>query len=158
MKKTPQIYISFCLTKNDQNDFNRNDISKIFEGGKIQTSEPRISRGRLIHPIEDLSTIRGLSIIGNPKDGKLLKHSFWNVDMPIFHVNNIEKPLQEMICLFKGKEDFLRQMCDRENLSADLILHILAEPNNLPEITVPSEILSFCSSLSANINIDIKTD
>ena len=158
----PIIRLVFMLTKNDCLDFDRESVSCRLCITPTQTNAPAISPGRLncdgnIHDME--KDLPGFTIIpAESPPYKMLRHAYWSVELPKMKCWGLDAPLRQMEKIFAGKESEAFCICKEYNLSADLIVRVFAESNNMPELTIPHSSVSFWASTGATIQFDFYLD
>lgn len=162
MNSMPQIRLVFVLTKKDCNDFNRESVTRRLGILPSKTSAPTISKGRLscdvdIYEIEE--DLSGISILpAEAPPYRMMKHAFWSIETPKIECWGLDKPLKRIEQILVGKEAELLLVCKDYNLSADLIVRVFAESNNMPELAISNDSLTFWTSLGASIGFDFYLD
>ena len=162
MDNIPQIRLIFILTKNDSTDFDRDAVTQHLCIMPSKAAAPTLSKGRLscdadICEIErELSGITILPASSPPY--QMLKHAYWSVELPKIECWGLDKPLQQLEQILLGKESEVLHVCKEYNLSADLIVRVFAESNNMPELTIPSSSVSFWASIGVSIGFDFYLD
>lgn len=158
MENIPQIRLIFLLTKNDSTDFDRNSVSRRLCIIPSKESAPTLSKGRLscdsdIREIErELSGITILPATSPPY--QMLKHAYWSIELPKIECWGLDEPLQHLEQILSGKESEITNICKEYNLSADLIVRVFAESNNMPELTIPRSSVSFWASMGVAVGFD----
>lgn len=162
MQKKPKIRPIFLLTKNDRNDFNRDSVTHRLCIVPTQTCAPTLSKGTLscdtdIQEVEkELSGITILPAESPPY--QILKHANWSIELPQIESWSLDEPLRQLEQILHRKESEVLQVCTDYNLSADLIVRVFAESNNMPELTIPSSSVSFWASMGVSIGFDFYLD
>lgn len=162
MENTPQIRLIFTLTKNDSNDFDRDDVTRRLGITPSKTSEPIVSKGKIfcesdIHEVE--CELPGITILPTEKlPYQMLLHAHWSVELPKIKCWELSEPLEQLEKLFMGKELDVLNVCKEYNLSADMIVRVFAESNNMPELRVDYSSLSFWASMGVSLNFDFYLD
>lgn len=162
MDKIPQIRLVFILTKNDSTDFDRDAVTQRLCIMPSKATAPTLSKGRLncdmdIGEIEnDLSGITILPASSPPY--QMLKHAYWSFELPKIECWGLDEPLQQLEQILLGKESEVLRVCKEYNLSADLIVRVFAESNNMPELTIPNNSVSFWASMGVSIGFDFYLD
>lgn len=162
MEQTPKIRLVFSLTKNDNTDFNRNDVSLRLGITPSKSTAPTLGKGKLISE-EDIceieSKLSDISILPAPAPPyQMLMHAHWDIEFPKIECFELEKPLQQLEDLLSGKGPAILQICNEYNLRADLIVRVFAEANNMPVLTLSNSSVSFWSSIGASIGFDFYLD
>ncbi len=162
MKNIPQIRLLFLLTKNDCADFDRDAVTQRLCIIPSKASAPTLSKGRLscdanIREIE--RELSGLTILpATSPPYQMLKHAYWSVELPKIECWGLDEPLQQLEQILIGKESEVLDVCKAYNLSADLIVRVFGESNNMPDLTIPSKSISFWASMGASIGFDFYLD
>lgn len=162
MKNIPKIRLLFLLTKKDCADFDRDDVTQRLCIIPSKASAPTLSKGRLscdadIREIE--REISGLTILPAASPPyQMLKHAYWSVELPKIECWELDEPLQKLEHILLGKESEVLHVCEDYNLSADLIVRVFAESNNMPDITIPCSSVSFWASMGVSIGFDFYLD
>lgn len=162
MEITPRIRPVFLLTKNDSHDFNRDFVTQRLCIIPSETCAPALSKGTIncttnIYDVEkELSGITILPATSPPY--QVLKHANWSIELPKIESWNLDEPLHQLEQILHGKESEILQICKEYNLSADLIVRVFAESNNMPELTIPSSSVSFWASMGVSIGFDFYLD
>lgn len=158
MGNIPQIRLIFLLTKNDIVDFDRDAVTLRLGIMPSKTSAPTLSKGKImcnpdIHAVE--KSLTGITIIqASSPPYQMLKHACWGIDLPKIESWSLDEPLQQLEHILHGKEPEVLHVCKEYNLSAELIVRVFAESNNMPELTIPSSSVSFWASMGASIGFD----
>lgn len=161
MCMTPRFKIEFCLIKNDGVDFDRDEVSNRLGISPTETAPPTLSRGRLY--CDDLATakeeLRGLTILSSDAPPyEFLKNAFWCVELNTGEGRSICEPLKELESLIAGSVDEIPKVCSDFGLFAEVILRIYCESNELPEMELPADVLSFFANIGASISFDLQLD
>ena len=162
MGNIPQIRLIFILTKNDSTDFDRDAVTQRLCIMPSKEAAPTLSKGRLscdadIREIErELSGLTILPAASPPY--QMIKHAYWSVQLPKIECWGLDEPLQQLEQILFGKESEVLNVCKDYNLSADLIVRVFAESNNMPELTIPSSSVSFWASMGVSIGFDFYLD
>lgn len=161
MNVIPKIKLVFVLTKNDSADFDRTKITQCLDILPTTTAGPTVSKGSLNSSlsVEQLEKeLPGLSIITSSQPYKILKHAHWSLEMPVIECSGIEEPLDNLKRLLYGKEFAILALCKNYNLSADLIVRVYAESNNMPDISISKDNIAFLSATEMSITFDFCLD
>lgn len=162
MVNTPQIRLIFVLTKNDSSDFDRDAVSRLLCISPSETSAPRLGKGRLYCDAdlpENEKELSGVTLLPAAEPPyQMLLHAAWSFELPKQESWTLEEPLQQLEQLLTGKEAVLLQVCKDHDLSADLIVRVFAEANNMPDLTIPGSSLSFWASINAAVSFDFYLD
>lgn len=162
MANHSQMKLIFILTKNDSTDFDRDAVTQRLGIMPSEATAPTLSKGRLncdadICEIE--RELSGITILPAPSPPyQMLKHAYWSVESPKIECWGLEEPLQQLEQILLGKESEVLHVCKEYNLSADLIVRVFAESNNMPELTIPSSSVSFWASMGVSIGFDFYLD
>lgn len=162
MDRIPQIRLIFILTKNDSTDFDRDAVTQRLCITPSKARAPTLSKGRLscdadIREIE--RELSGLTILpATAPPYQMLKHAYWSVELPKIECWGLDEPLQQLEQILLGKESEVLHVCKDYNLSADLIVRVFAESNNMPELTIPHSSISFWASMGVSIGFDFYLD
>ena len=158
----PEIGSVFILTKKDSTDFDRNVVSRRLGIIPTKTCPPTVSPGKLlseIDPTEFQWEYSGLTVL--PADAPpytIIKNAFWSLELPRMHSWDVADPLHRLEELLKGREEEVTLLCKEYDLTAELILRVYAESNDLPVVALPSESVSFWSKMGAGIQLDLYLD
>ena len=159
---TPKIRPIFLLTKKNADDFDRNYVTQLLHVIPTKSNAPTLSKGKImcdsdIHTVE--KELTGITIIRDSSPPyRLLKHACWGIELPKIESWSLDEPLQQLEQIFFGKESEVLHVCSEYNLSADLIVRVFAESNNMPELTIPSSSVSFWASMGVSIGFDFYLD
>ena len=162
MNSIPQIRLIFVLTKKDSSDFDRDSVTRHLCINPSKTSAPIVSKGRLncdvkIPEIE--KEFSGLTILSSDSPPyKMIKHSYWSIELPKIESWDLRTPLQQLEKILIGKEHEILKVCRDYDLNADLIVRIFAKSQNMPELTISNDSLSFWTSIGASIGFDFYLD
>ena len=158
----PEIGSVFILTKKDSTDFDRDAVSRRLELAPTKTCPPTVSPGKLlseIDPAEFQREYSGLTVLpAAAPPYTIIKNAFWCLELPRMHSWDIAAPLHRLEELLKGREEEVTLLCKEYDLTAELILRVYAESNNLPVVALPSESVSFWSKMGAGIQLDLYLD
>lgn len=162
IKRIPLIRAVFTLTKIDLDDFNRDKVTRLLRINPTETSGPTLSKGRVVCDpnIQEISNrLTGLTIISAIQPPyQMMKHAFWSIEMPKIECWGLDEPLQQLERIFLGKESELLHICNDYKLSAELIIRVFAESNDMPDLTLSSSSVSFWASIGASIGFDFYLD
>lgn len=162
MSNFSQIRLVFILTKNDGGDFDRDAVTQHLCIAPTNTAAPALSKGTLtcsadIGEIE--KDLPGISIIPAASPPfRMLKHAFWSIESPKIECLDLGEPLRWLEQLLSGKEADILYICEKYNLSADLIVRVFAEANNMPELIISSSSVSFWAAIGVSIDFDFYLD
>ena len=158
----PEIGSVFILTKKDSTDFDRDAVSRRLELAPTKTCPPTVSPGKLlseIDPAEFQREYSGLTVLpAAAPPYTIIKNAFWCLELPRMHNWDIAAPLHRLEELLKGREEEVTLLCKEYDLTAELILRVYAESNDLPVVALPSESVSFWSKMGAGIQLDLYLD
>ena len=84
----------------------------------------------------------------------MLKHADWRLELPEMECWSLDEPLQQLEKLFSEKEIAVLHVCNDYDLSANLMVHVSAESNNMPDLTISNASLSFLTLMSVSISFD----
>ena len=158
----PEIGSVFILTKKDSTDFDRNVVSRRLGIIPTKTCPPTVSPGKLlseIDPAEFQREYSGLTVLpAAAPPYTIIKNAFWCLELPRMHSWDIAAPLHRLEELLKGREEEVTLLCKEYDLTAELILRVYAESNDLPVVALPSESVSFWSKMGAGIQLDLYLD
>lgn len=158
----PEIGSVFILTKKDSTDFDRDAVSRRLELAPTKTCPPTVSPGKLlseIDPAEFQREYSGLTVLpAAAPPYTIIKNAFWCLELPRMHSWDIAAPLHRLEELLKGREEEVTLLCKEYDLTAELILRVYAESNDLPVVALPSESVSFWSKMGAGIQLDLYLD
>lgn len=159
---SPEIRPVFFLTKKDSADFDRDAVSRRLELAPTKTCPPTVSPGKLlseIDPAEFQREYSGLTVLpAAAPPYTIIKNAFWCLELPRMHSWDIAAPLHRLEELLKGREKEVALLCKEYDLTAELILRVYAESNDLPVVALPSESVSFWSKMGAGIQLDLYLD
>lgn len=162
MANHSQVKLIFILTKNDSTDFDRDAVTQRLCILPSEATAPTLSKGRLncdADVCEIERELSGITILPAPSPPyQMLKHAYWSVESPKIECWGLEEPLQQLEQILLGKESEVLHVCKEYNLSADLIVRVFAESNNMPELTIPSSSISFWASMGVSIGFDFYLD
>lgn len=158
----PEIGSVFILTKKDSTDFDRNVVSRRLGIIPTKTCPPTVSPGKLlseIDPAEFQREYSGLTVLpAAAPPYTIIKNAFWCLELPRMHSWDVADPLHRLEELLKGREEEVTLLCKEYALTAELILRVYAESNDLPVVALPSESVSFWSKMGAGIQLDLYLD
>ena len=158
----PEIGSVFILTKKDSTDFDHNVVSRRLGIIPTKTCPPTVSPGKLlseIDPAEFQREYSGLTVLpAAAPPYTIIKNAFWCLELPRMHSWDIAAPLHRLEELLKGREEEVALLCKEYDLTAELILRVYAESNDLPVMALPSESVSFWSKMGAGIQLDLYLD
>ena len=158
----PEIGSAFILTKKDSTDFDRNGVSRRLGIIPTKTCPPTVSPGKLlseIDPAEFQREYSGLTVLpAAAPPYTIIKNAFWCLELPRVHSWDIAAPLHRLEELLKGREEEVTLLCKEYDLTAELILRVYAESNDLPVMALPSESVSFWSKMGAGMQFDLYLD
>ena len=162
MANHSQMKLIFILTKNDSTDFDRDAVTQCLCIMPSEATAPTLSKGRL-NCDEDICEIErelsGITILPAPSPPyQMIKHAYWSVETPQNECWELEESLQQMEQILLGKESEVLHVCKEYNLSADLIIRIFAESNNMPKLTIPNSSVSFWASMGVSLGFDFHLD
>ena len=162
MANHSQMKLIFILTKNDSTDFDRDAVTRRLCIMPSEATAPTLSKGRL-NCDEDICEnereLSGITILpASSPPYQMLKHAYWSVELPKIECWELEEPLQQLEQILLGKESEVLHVCKEYNLSADLIIRVFAESNNMPELTIPSSSVSFWASMGVSFDFDFYLD
>lgn len=158
----PEIGSVFILTKKDSTDFDRNVVSRRLGIIQTKTCPPTVSPGKLLSEIDPAEFQReyfGLTVL--PADAPpytIIKNAFWSLELPRMHSWDVAAPLHRLEELLKGREKEVALLCKEYDLTAELILRVYAESNDLPVMALPSKSVSFWSKMDAGMQFDLYLD
>ena len=158
----PEIGSVFILTKKDSTDFDRNVVSRRLGIIPTKTCPPTVSPGKLlseIDPAEFQREYSGLTVLpAAAPPYTIIKNAFWCLELPRMHSWDVADQLHRLEELLKGREEEVTLLCKEYDLTAELILRVYAESNDLPVVALPSESVSFWSKMGAGIQLDLYLD
>ena len=158
----PETGSVFILTKKDSTDFDRNVVSRRLGIIPTKTCPPTVSPGKLlseIDPAEFQREYSGLTVLpAAAPPYTIIKNAFWCLELPRMHSWDVADPLHRLEELLKGREEEVTLLCKEYDLTAELILRVYAESNDLPVVALPSESVSFWSKMGAGIQLDLYLD
>ena len=158
----PEIGSVFILTKKDSTDFDRNVVSRRLGIIPTKTCPPTVSPGKLLSEIDPAECQReysGLTVLpAAAPPYTIIKNAFWCLELPRMHSWDVADPLHRLEELLKGREEEVTLLCKEYDLTAELILRVYAESNDLPVVALPSESVSFWSKMGAGIQLDLYLD
>lgn len=158
----PEIGSVFILTKKDSTDFDRNVVSRRLGIIPTKTCPPTVGPGKLlseIDPAEFQREYSGLTVLpAAAPPYTIIKNAFWCLELPRMHSWDVADPLHRLEELLKGREEEVTLLCKEYDLTAELILRVYAESNDLPVVALPSESVSFWSKMGAGIQLDLYLD
>ena len=158
----PEIGSVFILTKKDSTDFDRNVVSRRLGIIPTKTCPPTVSPGKLLSEIDPAEFQReyfGFTVL--PADAPpytIIKNAFWCLELPRMHSWDVAAPLHRLEELLKGRGKEVALLCKEYDLTAELILRVYAESNDLPVMALPSESVSFWSKMGAGMQFDLYLD
>ena len=158
----PEIGSVFILTKKDSTDFDRNVVSRRLGIIPTKTCPPTVSPGKLlseIDPAEFQREYSGLTVLpAAAPPYTIIKNAFWCLELPRMHSWDVAAPLHRLEELLKGRGKEVALLCKEYELTAELILRVYAESNDLPVMALSSESVSFWSKMGAGIQLDLYLD
>lgn len=159
MTYIPKFQLVFILIKNDAIDFDREAVSQYLGMEPSETNAPTLSKDMLTTNGEDIHDVekrfQGITLI--PQDlstYRMLKHADWRLELPKIESWSLDEPLQQLEKLFSEKEIAVFHVCNDYDLSANLMVQVFAESNNMPDLTISNASLSFLTLMSASIRFD----
>lgn len=155
--------MTFVLTKNDCNDFDRDVVSTLLNVNSSKSSAPTISKGRITNTVSNCKDVQkeisGITILtDNGPPFKFIKHASWSFSVSQNKCLSLTDVLSQMEATFSAKESIVRKICIDWNLKADLIIQITAPSDNLPVLDIPNASISFWASMGANIVFECYLD
>lgn len=158
----PEIGSVFILTKKDSTDFDHNVVSRRLGIIPTKSCPPTVSPGKLLSEIDPAEFQReyfGLTVLpAAAPPYTIIKNAFWCLELPRMHSWDVADPLHRLEELLKGREKEVTLLCKEYDLTAELILRVYAESNDLPVIALPSESVSFWSKMGAGMQFDLYLD
>ena len=158
----PEIGSVFILTKKDSTDFDRNGVSRRLGIIPTKSCPPTVSPGKLLSEIDPAEFQReyfGLTVLpAAAPPYTIIKNAFWCLELPRMHSWDIAAPLHRLEELLKGTEKEVALLCKEYDLTAELILRVYAESNDLPVMALPSESVSVWSKMGAGMQFDLYLD
>lgn len=162
MDKIPEIRLIFSLTKKDNTDFDRNDVTLRLGITPSRSSAPTLGKGKLISDgdiYEIENELSGISILpASSPPYQMLMHAHWDIEFPKIECFELEKPLQQLEELLSGKGPEILQVCNEYDLTADLMVRVFAEANNIPVLALSHSSISFWASMGVSIGFDFYLD
>ena len=127
-----------------------------------KTCPPTVSPGKLLSEIDPAEFQReyfGLTVLpAAAPPYAIIKNAFWCLELPRMHSWDVAAPLHRLEELLKGTEKEVALLCKEYDLTAELILRVYAESNDLPVMALPSESVSFWSKMGAGMQFDLYLD
>lgn len=158
----PNVGPVFTLTKKDSVDFDRDGVSRRLGLIPTKTCPPTVSPGKLLSEIDPAEFQReyfGLTVLpAAAPPYAIIKNAFWCLELPRMHSWDVADPLHRLEELLKGREKEVALLCKEYDLTAELILRVYAESNDLPVMALPSESVSFWSKMGAGMQFDLYLD
>lgn len=139
----PNVGPVFTLTKKDSTDFDRDGVSRQLGLIPTKTCPPTVSPGKLLSEIDPAEFQReyfGLTVLpAAAPPYTIIKNAFWCLELPRMHSWDVADPLHRLEELLKGREKEVTLLCKEYDLTAELILRVYAESNDLPVIAFPRD-------------------
>ena len=148
----PNVGPVFTLTKKDSADFDRDGVSRRLGLIPTKSCPPTVSPGKLLSEIDPAEFQReyfGLTVLPTAAPPyAIIKNAFWCLELPLHRLEE----------LLKGRGKEVALLCKEYDLTAELILRVYAESNDLPVMALPSESVSFWSKMGAGMQFDLYLD
>ena len=162
MQRIPEIKINFYISKNDSEDFDRDNVTQQLKLSPTSTSQPRLSPGR-VHTVTYEEAVEamgdGITVLPSAEPPyPFLIHAYWSVVLPRMQTWSLEEPLREMEALLRERVDTVCSICDLYNLRLTLIITVYADANNMPIISIPRGSVSFWSIMKTEFKFDFYLD
>ena len=92
-----------------------------------------------------------------PEDYKIKEFSGydWQREVKIHDAETISEPLNQLIKLFEKNVENLTKLMQSYNLNAYIVIVIHANEDELPEIVIDPQVISFANTIKAEISIDL---
>lgn len=157
MKESPVIKVEFLLTKKDEFDFDRDEVSRLLNILPSMTSPPRLSQGVVYCDDErNNDTFSGLTMVKtSEKTYSLIINAFWSKEIVVE-----EGALEDAVCKLKeklfDKEKLITEICRNNSLFVSIVFRIYVTNENLPEMSFSRESINYFNLLEACIDIDLQ--
>ncbi len=89
---------------------------------------------------------------------KELANPFWALDTEKESCKAVSIQLEKLIKLLIGKELLIKEICNKYDIQAGFLINIWMENGDKPEMLLTKEIISFISSIDAEIGFDLYVD
>lgn len=86
---------------------------------------------------------------------ELQPRNVWCLSQAEDSCRQIEAPIRKIMSLLKGKEQALLDFCERYGLRKTLCIVVHGESMGLPEIVLPSDVVSYFGKLEVEIGFDL---
>lgn len=133
-RKLPLIGVKLFFTGEDNKDFDLDEVT-----ARLQIEPTRTQK------MESL------------KNGTV-KPTYWLFALPKVVALSIDDRLNEMRLMLIGKENVIRELCKSRELRANFEVTITTASDELPEIYITSNFLTFAGELNADIGIAMYLD
>ena len=159
--KKPTFKIELCLTKKDSLDFDRTLVSQLLDKNPTETKPPKISKGRLV--CDDLAEakkdFKGHTIIESPEAPyQYINHAFWCFECNPIETYDLCDAFQEFKSLFNSKIAMIKTVLSDFNLFLDVIIHVYANANDMPIISMSVDDIAFLNDMNAEVSFDFHLD
>ena len=140
------------LTKKDDSDFDRDSISSILNICPTETNPPVLSKGKMFcRNIQEASKeLKGITIIHSYEPPyKFIKNANWRFEIP--KCSNMDEALSRLKATLNGRENNFVDLCNQNNLHAELIITVYLKNGEVPNIYLSDDYISFFSALKVDI-------
>ena len=163
MDSIPKIRLVFMLTKNDTIDFDREAVRRHLGIEPSKTNGPIFSKGILTTNGEDIHEVQkrfvGITLVPHDISSyRMLKHATWSIELPKTESWSLDEPLHKLETLFAEKKTNVLRLCKEYDLRTDLTIRVFAKSNNMPDLIISNESLSFWAAMGTTINFDFYLD
>ncbi len=90
----------------------------------------------------------------NLPDG-LRAHCEWCISDQAVGCKAIEGPMKNIISKIDGKENKIKELCKKNNIEKTLSIVVSGNSMHLPEMVIPSELVSYFGELEVEIGFDL---
>ena len=160
MKKAQTIKVEFHLVKNDMNDFDREEVSRILNIVPTYSSHPRISKGKMC--CNDLEKVnrefQGLTIIQSSESPyNIVIHACWEFEI-LVQTNSLQLALEKLKSCLCGKEELLERVCSEYNLTKEVIFRIYSKKAMMPELFLSKEDVKYLNHIGVSFGLDLQLE
>lgn len=128
----PLLNVEFCLTGNEV------DLGDITAALNIEPTKTRLKKDW-----PNSTILAGLAC------------DLWRLSTPQETCKSVSEQCKKLINQLIGKEEIIKQLCEKYNLYAHFEVVIHMQTMNGPEISLEREIVLFLASINADIGFDV---
>ena len=134
MENTPIIHIAFSVGRSDFHDFDRDSVTRMLG------IAPTVSRGYV------------------ELENGVFKAADWYIEIKNIATWTIQEALGRLEALLQGKRDAVLNIQRQLDVECTVSICIHCPGDDLPELFIPSESMSFWGSMHTAIGIDLYTN